>query len=98
MIQAVAYPTLSPGLFPQKMGGAGKALGTRLWLTLIGRESDRINTLNIASVFKGLKTVTSDSPCIPGATPCTFSQGPRTLVAFETLTVLQKLPCTKQPQ
>ena len=71
---------------------------SRLWLTLIGRESDRINTLNIASVFKGLKTVTSDSPCIPGATTCTFSQGPRMLVAFETLTVLQKLPCTKQPQ
>ena len=27
-----------------------------------GRESVRINTLNVAPVFKGLKTVTSDSP------------------------------------
>jgi len=68
------------------------------WLTLIGREIDRINTLNVAPVFKGLKTVTSDSPCIPGVTPCTFSQGPRMLVALKTLPVLQKLPCTKQPQ
>ena len=32
------------------------------WLTLIGREIDRTNTLSVAPVFKGLKTVTSDSP------------------------------------
>ena len=34
---------------------------SKLWLNLIGRESDRINTLDVAPVFKGLKTVTSNS-------------------------------------